>query len=261
MKYLISFFVLLLFAEPIFAQGEIDEQKKIFYRNEKTYAISLNSNGISAKFRYAQRINAFSHRVYDLEIGNLKNSKEQKTSNPYLYNSGRYVYGKLNSFYVLRVNYGYQKEVYQKRDIGGISVRKIYSIGASLGVLKPIYYQILIPPTGVIDEKFDPQKHRVGDIAGTASFFKGLNEVLPDPGINVQYMYSFEFGKNDATLRSFDVGTTAEFFLYPPKIMALTTNSPLFLTLFITYRFGKVVDSRKAKLKNIGSPINIPKNL
>ena len=243
------------------AQGDIDEQNKIFYRNEKSYAISLNSNGISIKYRYALRKDAYKSKILDLEFGNLKHPKEIKTSNPYLYNSGRYIYGKLNSLLVLRANYGFQKILYEKRDVGGISIRRIYSLGATLGMLKPIYYQIFLPPYTVVEEKFDPQKHRVGDIVGTASFMKGLNEIKPDPAINAQYLYSFEFSRKDDKIQAFDVGATAEFFLYPPKIMSEVTNSPFYLTLFISYRFGKVIDSRKAKIKKLNSPVNLPDNL
>jgi len=261
MKNVLLFFIFIFSFAQLLAQGEIDEQTKIFYRNERSYALSLNSNGMSLKYRYAFRKDAFRSTFYDIEIGNLKHPKEIKTSNPLYYNSGKYVYGKLNNLYVVRANYGFQKQIYEKRDIGGISIRRLYSIGATLGLLKPIYYQIIVPPYDVKLEKFNAQTHRVGDILGTASFFKGLNEAFPDPGINVQYLYSFEFSKKDEKIQSVDVGATAELFLYPPKIMAEIINSPFFLTFFISYRFGKVVDSRKSKLRDIKNPLNLPENL
>jgi len=249
----------LFFPTHLFAQGEIDDQEKIFYRNEKTYAFGLNSNGASFHYRYGVRVNAFRHRVYELDIANLKHPKELKISNPYpvYYTSGRFVYGKLNAFIVARADYGYQKEIYQKRDIGGLSIRRNYSIGASLGILKPIYYEVVIPSTlEVEDQKFDPVLHTVIDILGPSSFFKGISEILPDPGIHAKYSYSFEYSKKDETLRMLESGVMAEYFLYPPKIMAITTNSPFFLTLFVQYRFGKVVDSRYSKkMKEISLPV------
>lgn len=242
----------------VFSQGEIDEQEKLFYRNEKTYAIGLNSNGMSFNYRYAVRINAFRHRVYELDFANIKHTKELKIVNPspYYYTTDRFVFGKINVLMVARLNYGYQKEIYQKRDVGGLSIRRNYSLGASLGLLKPIYYEIVNPFSMVIeDKKFDPDVHTSVDILGTSSFFKGFGEIKPDPGVHFKYSYSFEYSKKDDVLRMLEVGFISEMFLYPPKIMAITTNSPFFMTLFVQYRFGKVVDTRYArKMKSIGIP-------
>jgi hypothetical protein len=241
-----------------FSQGEIDDQSKIFYRNERTFALGLNSNGISFKYRYAVRINAFRHRIYDLDISNLKNVKEVKSVNPYAYSSGRFVYGKLNNFYAIRADYGYQKEIYRKRDIGGLSIRRNYSFGPTLGLLKPIYYQIVYSPSEVKDEKLDVTIHQPTDIIGTASFFKGMSEIIPNPGAHIKYSYSFEYSKRDEIYRSLDAGVIADVFLYPPKIMALTTNNQYFVTLFLNFRFGKVIDSRLSKkMAKLPTPIEL----
>ncbi len=259
-KYLklLLFFGFLVLSLNLFSQGEIDNQDKIFYRNERTYAFGINSNGVSFKYRYAVRVNAFRHRIYDLDISNLKHIKEIKSVNPYIYNSGRFVYGKQNIFYVLRANYGFQKELFQKRDIGGLSIRRNYSIGASLGILKPIYYEIIYPPFDTKDEKFDPNSHQIVDILGTSSYFKGFSEIKPNPGIHFKYSYSFEFSKRDEIIRALEAGVMTELFLYPPDIMALTTNNQYFVTLFINYRFGKVVDNRYVKkIKLLPTPIEL----
>jgi hypothetical protein len=52
MKKVFSFIILVFFAYPfVFSQGDIDEQKKIFYRNERSISILLNSNGLGINGR------------------------------------------------------------------------------------------------------------------------------------------------------------------------------------------------------------------
>ena len=58
MKILCFFLLLISCSVRMLAQGEIDEQRKILLRDERTFGLSLNSNGIGGDFKYAKRINA-----------------------------------------------------------------------------------------------------------------------------------------------------------------------------------------------------------
>ncbi len=47
MKKLLIIAVVFLFgAFSLFAQGELDEQQRVFFRNERSFAILLNSDGL-----------------------------------------------------------------------------------------------------------------------------------------------------------------------------------------------------------------------
>lgn len=245
-------FILLLFTFLpnlyVYAQGEIDTQDKIFFRNERTYAFNLNSNGWGFDFRYGKRINAYRHRLYEIQFAEMKHPKEFKSSNPYIYTQDRYVFGKLNTFMNIRGGYGLQRQLYEKYDKGGISIRRYFTTGISIGILKPVYYEVLYPRDTIKEEKFDPVKHQLGDILGKASFFKGFNEITITPGINAKYGYTFEFSKRDDVFRAFELGAMLDFFLIKPEILSLAKNNNYYLTLFISYRFGRIVDNR---FKNI----------
>jgi hypothetical protein len=47
----------------VFSQGEIDQQQKVFYRNEWSLALMINSNGFGLNYRYCDRINAADKRL------------------------------------------------------------------------------------------------------------------------------------------------------------------------------------------------------
>jgi hypothetical protein len=48
-KWILGIWLFHLIGGFLFAQGEIKGQARIFYRNEKSFGISLNSNGIGVR--------------------------------------------------------------------------------------------------------------------------------------------------------------------------------------------------------------------
>lgn len=251
MKKVFSFIILAIFAFPlVYSQGDIDEQKKIFYRNERSIAILLNSNGIGINGRYSKRVDAFRKTVYDIEIVSLKHPKEYRRLSQFNPSSRGYVLGKINNVFVIRPGIGQQKEVFQKFDIGGISIRRFYTAGPSLALLKPIYYEVAEPGSQqVVVQKFDVTKS--DQILGKASFFKGFGEIKPRPGAFFKGGISFEFSRFDQVIHAIEGGAIAE--AYPVKlpIMATKQNYQFFLTLFISYRFGKVVDALRPNQEDV----------
>ena len=245
-KYISGIFLFHFIAFNLFSQGEISEQPRIFYRNERSVGVLLNSNGLGVNGRYANRINARKKTIWELDFVGIKHPKEYKYSNPYNSNR-RFVFGKLNSFFDLRVGYGKQKEMFKKVDKGGISIRRYFSFGPTLGILKPIYYEVLqyTSPQSepyLITEKFVTHLNQQF-IWGKASFFKGINEISVVPGGYGRFGFSFEYSRSDITLHAIETGLILDIFPKKIPIMDTEENNFLFLTLFISYRFGRVVDA------------------
>lgn len=244
-----------VFSVQMFPQGEINDEKKIFYRNESSLAFLLNSNGYGGDYRFARRINARNWRLMDVDFLYLKHPKEYKSASSDPYNYRSFVFGKLNSFFILRTDLGFQKEIYSKTDKGSISVRYFYNGGLSLGILKPIYYKVLsgpfLPDTArVVLAKFDPNTHT--NVFGKAPFYKGLSEISLVPGVNVKAGLCFEFGQRDRIVRALEGGVSVDVFPSEIKIMATEKNNLVFVSVFASYRFGRAkegkLDSRRSKL-------------
>jgi hypothetical protein len=234
-----------LISVEISAQGEIDEQRRILYRNERTYGLFLNSNGFGADFTYAQRINARNQTLYQVELLYLKHPKEIKLSNSF-YSNKSFVFGKTNSFYELRGQWGRSSEIFRKNDVGGVSIRYFYSVGPTIGFLKPIYYEILYQ-TGVPYEfytkveKFNTSIHQ-SNIFGKASFFEGIDEISVIPGASAKLGFTFEYSRRDKIINALEIGAGIDIFPKEIPIMATEANQFFFLNLFVGYRFGKAID-------------------
>ncbi|NMB70814.1 MAG: hypothetical protein GYA22_01520 [Bacteroidales bacterium] len=233
----------------VYGQGEIDTQKKIFYRDESSLGILLNSNGFGLSYRYGWWLDARNKKLWEGDFVTLKHPKEVRY--PFLYPNARsFIYGKLNTVFNFRVMRGHQFEMYRKVDKGGISVKYYYGAGLSAAVYKPIYYDIYIMPVGdyyrIESRKFDPSYHPA-QYAGRSSFFKGFNELKALPGLSGRFGVSFDYSTVDAALHALEAGIVLDIFPKKIPIMATKQNNQIFLTLFVSYRFGKIIDRLKGK--------------
>lgn len=250
------FFLGCLFTIPLFAQGEIDDEEKLFYRNERTWALMLNTQGWGVNYRYAKRIDGFRKTLYEIEFDYIKDKREKKISGGYQTNYRTFVYGKLNSFYTLKGGIGFQKELYQKQDKGSISIRYFYNIGPSIGFLKPIYYDIAEAigdgSYQIVTEKFSDHIN-INNIQGRAPFTRGLGETKVVPGLYAKFGLTFEYSKFDKAFLAIEAGIAIDAFAQRIPIMYASDPNQhkfLFPALYFSIRTGKVIDAQFKRDRN-----------
>ena len=261
MKKLLFIAVVFIFGiDKVYGQGELNEEQKIFFRNERSFAILLNTDGFGLSYREGKRINYLNKKLLEIEFSTLKDLKEVKLSNPYYQTPGTFVFGKLNSVFLLRGGIGRQHEIFKKADLGGVAIRYFYTGGPVISFAKPIYYKILDPISQwefqIKVEKFDVKKHEPSMIYSKSSFIKGLNETKLLPGIFGKGGFNFEYSKQDKIIHAIELGAQIDLFPKKIPIMATTSNKAVFFSLFASYRFGVIIDPlnpESNKLSNIFS--------
>jgi hypothetical protein len=247
-KLLIIMVGFILVIDSVNGQGDLDEQQKIFFRNEKSFAILLSTNGFGLSYREGKRIDYLNKRIVEIDLGTLKHPKEVKISNPVYQTPGTFVFGKVNSVIFIRGGIGHQHEIYKKADLGGVAVRYFYTGGPILAIYKPIYYKILDPVNAqgtefqIIEEKFDVKKLEPSMIYSKSSFTKGFGEASILPGLYVKGGFNFEYSKEDKIIHAIEVGAQINAFPKKIPIMATDSNKAIFFSLFASYRFGVVID-------------------
>jgi len=259
MKKLLIIAVVCLYGTAIlYAQGELDEQQKVFFRNERSYAILLNSDGLGLSYREAKRNDYLNKRLFEFDLGILKHPKEYKITNPFYTGTTAFVFGKLNRAFYIRAGIGRQHEIFKKEDLGGIAIRYFWTAGPAIVAYRPIYYQVINWQTTskyIIEEKkFDIAIHSLTDILGKASFLKGFNETKVLPGLYAKGGFNFEYSKEDKIIHSIECGAQINAFTGKVPIMASPDNKAIFFSLFVSYRFGIIVDPlhpEDTKLSNL----------
>lgn len=257
-KLLIGAVLFLIGIHSLYAQGEISEEQKVFYRNEKTMGLILTTNGFGVSYREGKRLDFLNKRLFEVDFGVIRDPKEVKLSNPYYQTSKSFVFGKLNTVVSLSGGIGHQHEIFSKADQGGIAIRYFYSAGPILAIYKPIYYKVIYPVSTTRsetrDEKFQTAIHQVGDIYSKAALTKGLKETKVIPGLYGKAGFNFEYSKEDKVIHAIELGLSLSAFPKKIPIMASTENKAVFLTIFVSYRIGLIIDPldpESNKLKTI----------
>jgi hypothetical protein len=250
-------FILVLNVSVLSAQtnpNEYEESPPVLMKNELSFGFLLHSSGWGIDFRRGQNLTVSKKRMFEIELTGMHHPKEIKSVNPYYENSKSYVFGKLNTFTVLRGAVGYQRVIASKAERGGVEIRLNYTGGVSLGFAKPIYLNIIkqdINDPGYFTlsvEKYDPdnQNHYPDDIYGRASFTKGLSEIKVYPGLYTKLGFSFEYGALDDDVKIIEAGVTFDAYgqtvpimgtpktaLYPVK------NNQVFFNFYINILYGR----------------------
>ncbi len=247
MKKILITFTLLFFGITVaFSQGELPEKSEIYYKDEKSYGVRLNTNGWSFNYRQGTFVNLKQKRLREFEFNTLRHIKETKRFPGESFR--RYVYGKTNYCFDIRAGIGRQRRMYRKNDKGSVEIRLITFFGPSLGFLIPIYYEVYENNT-TITEKYQPN-HQPGTIFDRMPLYYGILETKLNPGLYYKLGISFEHGKYEKQLNAVEVGFTAFAYLRKMEIMAETNNNRFFVSFFINYRIGRVFHGGHHKSRN-----------
>jgi hypothetical protein len=229
----------------ILAQEEEEDQ----YKDEYAGGVNLNTNaGIigGVFFRHSKFVNKKRYRVFAIELVNVKNPKEQKTSNGNTGNS--YIYHKMNYLLPLRFQFGGKYVLFRKAEEEGVEVSAIIAGGPTLGLLKPYYIQYdytdysnvnSTGPTDIRKEQYQPAKDSVdARILGSGGFSSGIFHTRLRPGVNIKAGLAFELGKYGAGITGIEVGGLIE--LFPKKLIIIpeASNRAVFSSVYVNLYFG-----------------------
>lgn len=245
-KVVILIFSIFLVSIQLQAQieSEVDTSKNILLFKEASGGILLHTQGWGIKYSKGYNKTAFKKRMLVFELVEMKSQKQIRTINPYFTNSRAYVYGKLNSVFIIRASYGIYRLLNRKPYWGGVELRFFYMGGVSLGFAKPVYLYILKPSPifyeyTISEERYDPEEHFVDNIFGRASFTKGFDKIGFYPGVHIKVGLDFDYGVYNTKVKSLEVGAILDVFPRPVPIMAFNDPNYFFLTLYLNFNFGK----------------------
>lgn len=226
----------------------------ILYQTERAVDFRLHSNGMAVGMSFGELVKYYKTTCLAFDLGFLKHPKEFRQSisfnsgNPFSANSSSFTYGKQNQFFVLRGGVGGKRYYSEKAKRKGVSVGVTYTIGASLGLLKPYYLDLLrVRENGFTDyistEKYSPENREYfldnTKIVGPGPFFKGFGELSIVPGIHGRLGAHFSLGAFEEFVRAFEMGLMVDAFTRRVPIMIIENNTPVFINGYISLQLGK----------------------
>ena len=237
----------LLSAQNIDIQNDSDKplEEKLIYTRQNSVNVAIHSQGFGAGFKIGKIKSIYKTVNWEAEVASLHSLKEIKTISAMEYYTRPYVYGKLNSVYVVRFGYGQERRIFGKPYWGGIETWWTYEVGASLALMKPYYYYVTVyEPTGegsyqevIKEQTFENHSQWLG-IVGRSAFTKGITETKLSPGAHASMGLSFEIGKQRTRLQAINVKVVAEGFPMGVPLMDGQRNKWFYLTFHLSYNWG-----------------------
>jgi hypothetical protein len=222
------------------------------YEHETSYGILQHTKGFGASLQFTKHKTADKYRLLDFNFYSVKHPKEIRLPNRDQVSSRSFVYGKLNSLFVLKANYGARRILADRLAQNTVRINLNYSFGPVLGILKPVYYDVKVlvrdpnpnNPDGRISKeipfRFDEEENSYMQMntVGYANFGYGIGESTFMFGANAKTSVSFEWGREDNKFYSLETGLMVDAFPKDVPIFAYINNDQVFVNLFFALSYG-----------------------
>ncbi|HNE27682.1 MAG: hypothetical protein U0U46_07055 [Saprospiraceae bacterium] len=245
--------VLAMLATDALAQGFKPpvSGKGIIYNRETAFNFRLTTNkGFATGLEFGRLRTYYRTTYFQLNFGEVKHPKEQRQSPPPNVRSFRpFVFGKQNNFFIVRSGWGIKRYYSEKASHKGVAVGVSYSIGPSLGLLKPYYLALAYTsPDNPRDQRVLHQKYSDENadvfldptrILGASPFTKGIGELSLVPGGNASVAFHMDWGAFDEVVKALEIGLQVDVFPRKVPILVSEENSPVFFNFFVNLQLGK----------------------
>ncbi len=218
---------------------------------ELSAGIRLNTDGWSAfvdlgkvkPLDLKRRDMFYKVRLFQLEVTEKKDPREEKITAAIAgptSSSTKYIYGKINNFYGLKLGIGTMRMIAGKPDPGAVSIHWLNVIGVSLGMLKPYYLDVLSDPDAIkYSEATSAAFLNKQEIEGGAGFSKGLSEMQFIPGGHFKSALHFDFSANRKNVIGAEAGVNIEYYAQPIALIANQSGNPYFVDMYVSFQFGR----------------------
>ncbi|MFL5753678.1 MAG: hypothetical protein ACJ76F_09740 [Bacteroidia bacterium] len=244
----ILFFIailLLLLPDELLSQSAITaieqgQDVNVLYRNEAVGLLTAHSRGFGASYRRLKHVTGTRKRFFEMDVLNMRHPKEYKVHYDGKGSTKGFYYGKLNSIFLIRGGIGFQNTLYERAERKSVEIRYSYSMGPNLTFAKPVNLYVFVENLkDPVIQQYDPDKHKLEDIAGRAPFVYGFDHTKVYPGAYAKLAFSFEYADYSNEVKAIETGVIADVYPVGVPTMAKYKREQFFLTLYISFVFGK----------------------
>lgn len=180
--------------------------------------------------------------IYSLELGNIKDPREQLVVNERLIGSRPFKLNKISHTWMLKPSIGKIWSVSERRSRNDVGFRMVGNLGIPVAYSWPIYiwlYQRNFLIDGYVDAKYNPAVQPSTEIGGTASWTKGIKQGTITPGLSGSMGFQFEWGSYKQVTNSITLGCSVDYFVQKiPNWYNPNMNRNIFPAVFVTFAAG-----------------------
>ena len=215
--------------DSFYCQIPLEDKLLVRISKEAWLGGVLQTNGVGLNYTNSKFKTFKKKTLLNIDLINFNHDKEYKIFGSFDENAKKFVYGKLNSLYTLRLGTGSRKIIFEKLRQNGVQIAINYSYGTSIGLIKPVFLEVFKYDfsgriAGISLERYDPEQHGFFNIYGRGSWSAGLMSTKINPGAYFKFGMDFEFSTNREIINSLELGFSADAFINPVIIMVDNKN-------------------------------------
>ena len=221
---------------PAFSNAQFENE----FNNEFYGGLVFHSAGWGGSMTYSKYLTENKRSIIELDLVSIRHPKQVKTSG-LLADNKKFVYGKLNSAYNLRLGYGRKKVIANNSDQKSVEISLVYTGGFSIAALKPVYLNVAsnVSITPVL-EKYNPDNHSITNIYGGAPNFTGLNEMRYIIGGYAKFGVIANYSPYQNYVRAIEAGISLDYFIEPLPLMAFNEHKNIYPNVYLKFMFGRI---------------------
>jgi hypothetical protein len=231
------------FSVSVFSQVPVNEKLMVRISKEIWLGGTVHSSGFALNYGMSKFKNFKKKSLINIDLVSINHDKEYKIFGSFDENAKKFVFGKLNSLYTVRLGFGNRKILYEKLRENGLQITMNYTAGPSLGMVKPVFLEVFKYDfsgriAGIASERYDPELHNFYTIYGRASWAAGLMETKINPGVFFKLGLDFDYSSNREIINSLEVGVCLDVFSKPVILMVENNNYRFYPSVYINYSIG-----------------------
>lgn len=219
MKYSsIVIFLLLFLSVSLMAQ----EEERTYNRG---FVMGLMTTNRGAGFEMSYQMGSGSwQKMINLDFYFIRSLHEVKVE-PYPFPDRKYVFGKLNNFWVLNPSFGMQYKLAPASASNLADIRVGGKIGPAIGILNPYYIKLCEVNGQCTYPSFDPVIHSYQTISGRANIFHHAINPSFRFGLSMKAFATLDFNSQPGPIAGIRLGVNAD--LFPNSIPIMLANEDL----------------------------------
>ena len=227
------------FLISVFSQVPVNEKLMVRISKEIWLGGTVHSSGFALNYGTSKFKTYKKKSLINVDQVSINHDKEYKIFGSFDENAKKFIFGKLNSLYTVRLGFGNRKILYEKLRENGLQI----TVGPSLGLVKPVFLEVFKYDfsgriAGIATERYDPELHNFYNIYGRASWAAGLMETKINPGMFFKLGLDFDYSSNREIINSLEVGVCLDVFSKPIILMVENNNYRFYPSVYINCSIG-----------------------
>ena len=245
--YRIAILTLLIIFQTLstsmFSQVPVNEKLMARITKEIWLGATVHSSGFALNYGMSKFKTFKKKSLINVDLVSINHDNEYKIFGSFDENAKKFIFGKFNSLYTVRFGFGNRKIFYEKLRENGIQISMNYTVGPSLGLVKPVFLEVFKYDfsgriAGIATERYDPELHNFYNIYGRASWTAGLMETKINPGMFFKVGLDFDYSSNRDIINSLEVGACLDVFSKPVILMVENNNYRFYPSVYINCSIG-----------------------